>query len=82
MAELAEVITLYESNSRSIIDQMRKVADGIESETDDHDRTESGIFIQFTEGEQLAIYGWGKLDNRFTCAGILQAAIQKLLADG
>lgn len=81
MAKLAEVVTLYENNSRSIVDQLRRAADEIETETDENDRTETGIFIQFTEGEQIEIYGWGKLDNRFTAAGILMAAAQKLLRE-
>lgn len=79
MTKLAEVVTLYETNSRSVVDQLREAASSIETETDDHDRTVAGIFVQITESGETVIYGWGKLDNDFHAIGYMHAAIDQLL---
>ncbi len=77
--KLAEIHTIYENNSRSVIDQLRRAADSIEAETDEHDRTEAGLFVQITEGGGTEIYGWGKLDSDFAAIGYMHAAIDHLL---
>lgn len=74
---LALVETIYETNASDIPAMMRKSADSIEAETDEHDRTKSMIGVQVTHGGAVAIYGWGATD-RFAAIGALQAAIVKL----
>lgn len=74
---LALVETLYDVNASDVPGMMRKSADSIEAETDEHDRTKSMIAVQVTHGGAVAIYGWGATD-RFAAIGALQAAIVKM----
>lgn len=77
MSRLALVETLYEKNAADVPAMLRKSADSIEAETDEHDRTRAMVGVQLTHNGVIAIYGWGALD-RFTAIGVLQAAITKL----
>lgn len=75
--KLAAVETIYATNASDIAAMLRQSADSIESESDDDDRTEAMMAVQFTQGGNIAIYGWGAVD-RMKAIGILQTAVAKL----
>ena len=72
--------TIYETNCRSIPAMMREAADGIEGDTDEHDRTKSMIAIQVGESGDVLVYGWGDTDD-IQALGALQMGIHELLAN-
>jgi hypothetical protein len=79
MSHLAEVVTLYETNSRSMPEMLRKLADSIESEdAAQHDMTTSIACIQLKESGDIEIYGWGDLDDKYKCVGVLAAAMKRI----
>ena len=75
--ELAEVITLYDSNANDVVAMLRKRADIIEAETQADDQTVAMIAVQVTESGDLEIFGWGQTDD-FHCLGVLAMASARL----
>lgn len=80
MAKIAEVVTLYESNARQIPEMLRAAALGVESETDDDDRTTAMIAVQVTKEGQIEVYGWGDVTTA-SAIGNLHMAATKLATD-
>lgn len=77
---LAPVHTLYETNSRSVTDMLRMVADQIDAETDEDDRTRAGIFLQVTENDGLEVFAWGDVTTVPETAGWLQMAVHQIIS--
>ena len=75
--ELAEVITLYETNANHIPDMLRKRAEAIEVETDEDDRTVAMIAVAVSESGDIEVYGFGDT-NDFHCLGVLSMASARL----
>ena len=78
MSNLAEVVTLYETNCRAIPDMLRQLADSIESEDAElHDMTKTVVSVQVKESGDIEIYGWGDADELRTL-GLLHLAAHHL----
>lgn len=75
--ELAEVVTLYDSNANHIPAMLRKRAELIEAQTESDDRTVAMIAVEVTETGDIEIYGWGATDD-FHCLGVLAMASARL----
>lgn len=78
--KLSVVETIYESNARSIVDQLRKAADSIESEADeDVSPTTAIVAIQLSENGHIQLYGWGEVDD-LKAIGMMERGKFSLLA--
>ena len=77
MTKLAEVVTLYDSNANDIVAMLRKSAESIEAETDEHDRTVAMIAVKVLESGDIDLFGWGQT-NDFHCLGVLAMASARL----
>jgi len=75
--EIAEVITLYDTNANNIVDMLRIKASAIEAETPADDRTVAMIAVEVTESGDIEIFGWGQT-NDFHCLGVLAMASARL----
>lgn len=75
--KLAEVVTLYDSNANDIVSMLRKSAEVIEAETEEHDRTVAMIAVKVLESGDIDIFGWGET-NDFHCLGVLAMASARL----
>lgn len=71
---LAEVVSIYETNASDMAAMLRQCATSVESETEEDDRTECMVGIQFSECGRVKLYGWGDIDSYKTLA-ILQLAL-------
>ena len=74
---IAEVVTLYDTNANHIPDMLRKRAEAIEAETQADDRTVAMIAVEVTASGDIEIYGWGDT-NDFHCLGVLAMASARL----
>jgi len=80
MAVIAEVVTLYDTNARSIPDMLRQAADSMESEaSDDCSPTVAMVAVQLTESGEVQIYGWGDTDD-LRAVGLLERGKHSLIA--
>ena len=75
--KIAEVVTLYDTNANDIVAMLRKSAESIESETEDHDRTVAMIAVKVLESGDIDLFGWGQT-NDFHCLGVLAMASARL----
>jgi len=63
MSNLAEVISLYDTNASDIAAMLRQAADSIElEEAEGFQRTRCIVAVQITEDRHIKVYGWGKTD--------------------
>ena len=76
-SNLAEVVTLYETNASSVVDMLRQAADNVEKETDEDDRTEAIVAVQITQSGVVEVYAWGKTDS-VHALGVLHLGMQKI----
>jgi hypothetical protein len=78
MSNLAEIVTLYDTNCHAIPAMLRKLADSIEAEEPtEHDLTRTVVLVQAKASGELEIYGWGDADNVRT-VGLFHCAASKL----
>ena len=75
--KIAEVVTLYDTNANDIVAMLRRSAESIESETEDHDRTVAMIAVKVLESGDIDLFGWGQT-NDFHCLGVLAMASARL----
>lgn len=77
MSNLAEIVTLYDTNCHAIPAMLRKLADSIEAENaDEHDLTRTVVLVQAKQSGELEVYGWGDADNGRTVGLFHCAAAQ------
>ena len=82
MTKLAEVITLHESNARSIPAMLRQAADNIETEEGEgYCPTSAMVAVQISESGDIQYYGWGDIDDMKALAMFARAQhlLHKLL---
>jgi hypothetical protein len=78
MTQLAEVVTLYETNARSIPDMLRQAADCIESEEEgDCSPTVAVVAVQLTADGSIQVYGWGDTTD-IHAMGVLHCGLQQI----
>lgn len=78
MSNLAEIVTLYDTNCHAIPAMLRKLADSIESEdSKEHDVTRTVVLVQAKASGEMEIYGWGDADNVRT-VGLFHLAANKI----
>lgn len=73
--KLAEVVSLYETNSRDIPAMLRKMADDIEGGT----YGEVGEAAVVLCGDTLEVFGWGAAQDGCSSATLLQAGAMRLI---
>lgn len=78
---LAEVLTLYETNCRSIADMLRQAAESIEDEVNQADcsPTKAVVALQLSEDGQVQVYGWGDTDD-LHALGLIERGKHELLS--
>lgn len=76
---LAEVVTLYESNSRDLVAKMRNMADQIEAgEWGDVRDAAFVIYRTGEEGSGIDVFGWGVDQDAATTHLLLSAGALRL----
>ena len=73
--KLAEVVSLYETNSRDIPAMLRRMADDIEAGT--YGDVSEAAFVLC--GDTLEVFGWGPDQDGATSATLLQAGAMRLI---
>lgn len=61
------VVPIYESNARQVVEMLRQAADTIESETGEDDRTVAIAAVQLHESGEIQVYGWGETGTVHAC---------------
>lgn len=76
MTDHLKVVPLHDkAMAMDIVGSLRRVADHVEAETDDDDRTAAVVCVTVSAGGAVQLYGWGKCSDRFTVIGMLHAAM-------
>ena len=75
--QLAEVITLYESNVRNIPAVLRELADSIEAGK--YGEVGEAAFVLM--GDTLEVFGWGNLQDGCSSAVLLQAGAMRIVRE-
>lgn len=71
MAQIAEVITLYEQNAGDVAAMLREAADNIEKEAGEgFCPTRAMIAVQISDDEHVQVYGWGRTDTLHSIAAL------------
>ncbi len=71
---VAEVATLYETNARDIVAQLRQCADNIEKGEEVY---RGAVFCLAGPGVTVDVYAWGALDS-FSALGVLDCAKERI----
>lgn len=75
-SKLAEVVSLYEANSRDIPAMLRRLADDIEAGRYGDDVGEAACVIL---GDTMEVFGWGTVQDGASSATLLQAGAMRLI---
>lgn len=71
---VAEVTTLYETNARDIVRQLRECADNLEKSAEVH---RGAVFCLAGPGGTVSVYAWGDLDT-YSALGVLECAKEQI----